>query len=440
MPNSRSLTAFSTQVASVIMIASLGFVAPKTAGQTSNQPAGTHNVKSLGAVCDGVHDDTQAIQGALNAARAPSGTPVKVIVPNNCVSGPLKLGSNQWLEFLPGATLHALRGSFSNQEASFLTISGQHDVTIVGNNATLLMNRDEYTDGEWRAGVYIYSSRGVHIENLAVRGAGGDGFTIKGIPPSENVELIGVSADRCVRNGISIISGRNVTVRKAILKNTSPNGRGAGEHGPWAGIDIEPNGVPGEVLDHIDLEDVSTSGNGGAGVQFTIHDMSSSVSIHLANLLSESDGQHNHGIGLYHGGILFASGGLNPRKPVEGQIVIEGTRIISPNGSGVLWRDWSANEPSITLRNTYIKNPGAQTKNMNRCGLYFNATDTSFGSKYSPGPQLNVSVDGLTVEDGNKRLVRAVWFEGDANHPVRATVKNVHEPGTAAPRMMVKNQ
>ena len=77
---------------------------------------------------------------------------------------------------------------------------------------------------------------------------------------------------------------------------------------------------------------------------------------------------------------------------------------------------------------------------MNRCGLYFNATDMSFGSKYTAGDQLNVSIDGLTVEDGNKRLIRAVWFEGDPNHPVRVTVKNVREEGGAAPRVKVKTQ
>ncbi|MGH3056293.1 MAG: hypothetical protein ACRDL7_15070, partial [Gaiellaceae bacterium] len=99
------------------------------------------------------------------------------------------------------------------------------------------------------------------------------GFTIKGVQTPDNIRLIDVAADSCARNGISIISGRNVLIQRAVLTRTGPNGKGAGRHGPWAGIDIEPNGVAGEVLENIRLEDVHTSSNGGAGLQFTIHSM-----------------------------------------------------------------------------------------------------------------------------------------------------------------------
>ncbi|MGH3056294.1 MAG: hypothetical protein ACRDL7_15075 [Gaiellaceae bacterium] len=124
--------------------------------------------------------------------------------------------------------------------------------------------------------------------------------------------------------------------------------------------------------------------------------------------------------------------------PVKGQILIEGSTITSPNGSGVLWSNWSANEPLIVLRNTKIHNPGAQTTNINRCGLYYNVRDNSFGAKYAPGAHLNVQVDGLVVSDDDKRVVRAVWFEGDAGHPLKATVNNVQEEGGREARIQFK--
>ena len=405
-------------------------------GQEPSRPTETRDPKSFGAVCDGTHDDTRALQDTIIKASTDPHAPVRVVIPNNCVSGPLKIGSNQWIEFAEGATLRALPGSFTTLTSSFLTMAGQHNVTIKGNHATLLMNRDEYRDGEWRAGVLIYQSTNVQIDNLKVVGAAGDGFTIKGVVTPDNIKLIDVAADHCARNGISIISGRNVLIQRALLTYTGPNGRGTAAHGPWAGLDVEPNGVAGEVLENIRLEDLHTISNDGAGLQFTIHSMPE-VTITVSGLHSENDGRRTQAGGLYYGGILFGTGGGNPVAPVKGQILIEGTTISTPNGSGVLWSNWSANEPLIILRNTRIHNPGAQTTNINRCGLYYNVHDSSFGSKYAPGAHLNVQVDGLVVSDDNNRLIRAVWFEGDAGHPLKVTVNNVQEEGREA-RVQVK--
>jgi predicted secreted protein len=423
----------------VVLLAALSIL--PAAGQSSLQASGSRNVKSFGAVCDGSHDDTKAIQDALAANRSKTGTEtgpvVKVIIPDNCVSGPLAIGSRQWVEFEEGATLHALRGAFPGETVPFFAVSGQHEVTIKGNHATLEMNRDEYTSGEWRAGVYIYQSKNVHIDGLKVSGAGGDGFTIKGAVPPENIELVDVAADRCTRNGISIISGRNITIMRATLTNTSQNGRGSGTKGPWAGLDVEPNGT-GEVLENIVMDGLQTSFNAGPGLQFVIYGVPGPVTIRVSNLHSDHDGARDMGGGFYYGGIMFGTLGAQPATPLQGQILIEGSTIEHPNGSGVLWRNWSANEPKTVIRNMRIHNPGAQTGNMNRCGLYYNVRDSSFGNRYTPGTHLNVEVDGLVVRDDNNRLVRAVWFEGDAAHPLQATVNNVQEEGNPTPRVQVK--
>jgi hypothetical protein len=419
----------------VIIFFGLILASLPSAAQGNPRPSASKNVKAFGAVCNGSHDDSRAIQDALSSGG--QGGQVAIVIPDNCVSGPLSVSSNQWIEFDQGATLHLLPGSLTNKTTPFLAISGKHDVTIKGNHSSLAMNRDEYTSGEWRAGVFIYESKNVYIEGLNVSGADGDGFTITGIPVPENITLADVKADMCIRNGISIISGRNIAIHGAVLTKTNPNGRGAGNNGPWAGLDIEPNGVPGDELKDIDISDVQTSNNGGAGLQFTLHDLPT-VSINVKNFHSTADGQNGHGNGLYYGGILFDSGGRNPKAPIQGQIVIEGATVASSNGSGILWRDWSSNQPLTILRNTTVQNPGAQTGNMNRCGLYYNAKDSSFGTKYSPGEHLNIEVDGLVVKNDNGRLIRSVWFEGDAQHPLKAKVNNVQEVGSSTPRVQLK--
>jgi hypothetical protein len=426
-------TARQLSVLSILIVFSLGNL-------VAAEPTESRNVKSFGAVCNGTHDDTSQLRAALlaTAAKTDASAPIKLVIPNDCVSGPLDLGSNQWIEFEQGAVLHALKGGFPGKGDVFLGIRAKHNVTIKGNHATLVMNRDEYHDGEWRAGVLIYQSKDVQIEDLRIVGAGGDGFTVSGPPTPENISLIDVATENCSRNGISLISGKNVIIRNAILQGTFPNGRGAGTNGPWAGIDVEPNGKAGEALEDISIENVTTEANGGAGLQFTLHELPH-VSIHVSNLHSQHDGRHNHGVGLYYGGILFQSG-VMPRSPTQGQILIEGTTIDSPEGSGILWRGWSANQAKTILRNTTIRNPGAQTGNINRCGLYFNANDHSFGMKYEPGSHLNVDVDGLVVRDEHKRLVRAVWLEGDPSHPVQARLNNVQEEGNPRARVQLKER
>jgi polygalacturonase len=432
----------SLAVPMIILAMLSGLAAPGALAQAPSRGPGNLNVKSFGAVCDGAHDDTRGIQSALDTARKnPDANPApRVMIPDNCVSGPLTIGSNQWIEFDEGATLRALPGAFPKPTNSFLTMAGQHDVTIKGHHATVAMNRNEYTDGEWRHGVLIYQSKNVQIDDLKVTGAGGDGFAIAANDPvtPENISLINVAADSCTRNGIAVISGRNITIKGATLTNTSPNGRGSGTRGPWAGLDIEPNGVHGDTLQNIAIQDLHTSGNHGAGLQFTIHGMEDEVTINVSGLRSVNDGRRNVGGGLYYGGILFATGGGNPPTPLRGQILIEDTTIESPNGSGVLWRDWSANEPKTVIRNITIHNPGAQTSNMNRCGLYYNVRDTSFGAKYASGSHLNVEVDGVVVKDDRNRVIRAVWFEGDPGHPLQATVNNVRDEASPTPRMQIK--
>jgi len=437
---SQLLNSGRTSVALTFLVLGSGSISSAIAQDA--QPSKSVNVKSFGAVCDGVNDDTHSIVAALVAARKDATTQptTSVIIPDNCVSGPLALGSEQWVEFSEGATLHALRGGFPNKVTPFIAISGSHNVTIKGHHATIAMNREEYREGEWRAGVFVYKAKNVWIDGLKVTGAGGDGFTIVGAPETpENVSLVDVAADECTRNGISIISGRNITVTHATLTNTYPNGRGSGDHGPWSGVDIEPNGVPGEVLENVKLQDIHTSGNGGAGISFTLHDMSSET-VTVSDFHSEHDGRHNHGVGLYYGGILFDAGARNPRSPVQGQILIEEATIAGSGGSGVLWRDWSANQPRTVLRNITIENPGAQTGNMNRCGLYYNVKDDSFATKYSVGAHLNVEIDGLVVKDENRRLIRAVWLEGDSAHPLQIKVANVRDEGFTTARVQVKER
>jgi polygalacturonase len=93
------------------------------------------NILAFGAKCDGMTDDTSALQSALNAC---SKNRTRVVVPNAssaCLCQPLKLPSHTFLFLQPGAILKA--GVKWNTSTSFLTAGAVNNITISGYKATI---------------------------------------------------------------------------------------------------------------------------------------------------------------------------------------------------------------------------------------------------------------------------------------------------------------
>ena len=114
------------------------------------------------------------------------------------------------------------------------------------------------------------SVRGVHIAET-----GGDGVYLALV---RSVELRDVTTDGAYRNGLSIISARQLLVIGCRFLNTSGTP-------PEAGIDIEPNHVkPGrqpERLDRIVLRDFEARHNRGAGLSFSTSKLTAADALNI---------------------------------------------------------------------------------------------------------------------------------------------------------------
>ena len=218
------------------------------------------NVKSFGARGDGEHNDTAAIQAAIDAAGTKTTT---VFIP----PGEYKIDAVQSLTLKSGITVQMTPDTIlrviPNSAARYavLTVNGVENVRILG--GVLIGDRRQHfgITGEWGMGIRITGAKNIVVQGTTCNEFWGDGFYIGETAtgkPSENIRLVDIKADRNRRQGLSLISGKSIEIVDASFTNT--NGTA-----PAAGMDIEPNN-PRNVLENIIIRDLTTAGNQGAGI------------------------------------------------------------------------------------------------------------------------------------------------------------------------------
>jgi len=215
------------------------------------------NVRKKGAKGDGKSDDTAAIQKAIDAVAGTSGTvylPDGVYLVTGVGSERLHLRSKMTLKLADRAILKVIPNDA--EKYSMLKISEASDVTVVG--GTLQGDRAEHKTkrGQWGMGVFIgRDAKRVTIAAVTAKDMWGDGFYVT---HSTDVALCSVIATHNRRQGLSIISAKNLLVTNSIFQDT----RGTR---PSAGIDIEPDG-PDEEVTHVRIERSKFINNAGGGI------------------------------------------------------------------------------------------------------------------------------------------------------------------------------
>jgi hypothetical protein len=114
--------------------------------------------------------------------------------------------------------------------------------------------------GEWGAGVRIANSHNITLEHVLVRDCWGDGIYIDDVPGSRNDTIL-IKDSKSLNNrrqGMSIISGKNITIDNTILRGT--NGTS-----PQAGIDFEPDDSSDEIS-NVTISRCTIDNNHGVGV------------------------------------------------------------------------------------------------------------------------------------------------------------------------------
>lgn len=287
-----------------------GFSRPADAVAAKNQ-------KELVAGGNVAKDDTARIQGMINSMPAAGGD---VIIPAGTylidAVKSIWLRSNINLKMAPDAILKVI----PNQAGTYavLQIADVQNVSVSG--GIILGDRKEHLgrDGEWGMGIRITGSQNIIVEKTIVNDCWGDGFYLgagaKG-NPVENIRLVDVQADNNRRQGISLISGRDVKIIRPRLTNT--NGTP-----PAAGLDIEPNRAS-DAVENIEIIDAVTAGN-AEGIVVSLQKMNADsrpISIHIRNHQDDGSGR----------GLLVSSNGAI----VAGKLTIEDAAWLNAQKNGL---------------------------------------------------------------------------------------------------------
>ncbi|MBA7583459.1 hypothetical protein ES708_25403 [subsurface metagenome] len=214
---------------------------------------------------------TLAIQSAIN-----SGAPTVVIpyVGKPYYVDPITLTSNQTLILDEGVVIAARKGSFRGGGDCLFSAENQKEIAIIGYGAVIEMRKDDYQKkpyekAEWRHAISIRGCRGVSIEGVTIRSSGGDGIYVgrgKGNNTyCENIQVKNVLLDDHHRQGISVISVRNLLVENVQIYNTSGTS-------PRSGIDFEPNRRD-EILENCIVRECRIAGNRGPGILFSLQNL-----------------------------------------------------------------------------------------------------------------------------------------------------------------------
>lgn len=247
------------------------------------------NVKNFGAKGDGITDDTAAIQSAINDTYAKGGGTIYIPEGTYLINPVLsvKLKSNVNLYIADDATLKAQ--ATTNDTYAVVKIGNVSNVKVIGGN--IVGERDIHlgTGGEWGHGISITGSKDIYVADVNVSDCWGDGIYIGSNSVknySTNIYIERFNIDRARRNGISVISGINVTIKDGIISNT--NGTA-----PQCGICLEPNTTT-EFLQNILIEDVTAINSVRSGVLFGLKGYVSTpndVTVTLKNFVNINSGK-----------------------------------------------------------------------------------------------------------------------------------------------------
>lgn len=209
-------------------------------------------------------DSTEILQAALDSG---AGSLTIPFVGKPWITRPLKLRSNQTVYFEPGVVVEAKRGAFLGKNDSLFHLDQGEDVTLVGSRATLRMHKEDYRsvgyeNAEWRMTLRFTSCRHIRVQGLTLESSGGDGIYIgrstKGLPYCEDVIIRDV---RCLdhhRQGISVITAKNLRIENCVFANTDGTA-------PRAGIDFEPNHADEFIQDCV-VHSCIMENNAGPGI------------------------------------------------------------------------------------------------------------------------------------------------------------------------------
>ncbi|QGA27956.1 hypothetical protein GFH32_17190 [Sphingobacteruim zhuxiongii] len=293
-----------------------------------------------GFVNDGSKDYTEYIQKALDEN-------LNVIFPDF----PLLI-NDKGLSFKSGSVVKFQRGSKlvlkPSRKSTYYMVKIHDKRNVILINPVLEGDRKRHLGkgGEWGMGIDIRGSEGIKILNPIVRNCWGDGIYIGQMSgkPSKGVEIVNAFLDYNRRNGLSITSGSQISIKSPVISNT--NGTL-----PMCGIDIEPNNNQ-DLIDDILIENAYTFNNTNSGLIIglgkLIGPLNKQVNINIRNHIDEGSD-----IGFYFGGILPID--RKKGKSLQGTINVENPSWNNNVSRPILTRRGFGRAPHLRISNPKTK-------------------------------------------------------------------------------------
>ena len=350
------------------------------------------SLSTFGTAGQGLND-TAVIQKALYST-AVNGQTLEIPASREPYKvGPLFIPNNSNILLDADVTVRATPGYTQNQR--LLSISEVNNVTIIGTpgRSIFQMLKAEYTSGEYRHCLAITGANNVNISGIECNDSGGDGLYISGGSQgySSNINVVNSTFNNNRRQGLSLISGRHVTISNCRFTHTAGTA-------PSDGIDMEPN-LPADSLQDIIIENSSAIGNDGNGVVFALSNLNSTsqpVSVRVSNFMSA----RNKGSGYF-----AANGQVNGAPEVTGTVLVSDSTSDTDGNYGAVASYWDVGGISLTFQNLKVLNVNQSKTNIDNAAI---AIKRGGGDRNYMG---NVHFFGTSVidTDGNVDVYFTVW-------------------------------
>lgn len=235
---------------------------------------GGYNVKSYGAVGNGVIDDTVAINNLITTVSNAGGGIIYVpsgnyLINTSGYSGIL-MKSNVDLILHDNATL--VEKDSSQYNTAVVRFRGIENASITGGKIYGKRRFHVGDSNEWDHGIAIQGSNLIDVKGVYIYDCWGDGICLadnpSGLSYSSNVTIDGVTCDNNCRQGLSVTSGlRSTIIKNSIFSNSHHD---TSLSGPNDGIDIEPNDPLKAPYLELTIDNCQFINNGRVGLPATL--------------------------------------------------------------------------------------------------------------------------------------------------------------------------
>jgi polygalacturonase len=250
------------------------------------------NVMSMGAVGNGIADDTKAFQKTIDYVASKGGGTVLVPKGKYLIDADTTVRVQSQVTLLMDTAAELIAKPTASQRSYILMVLNATDVNIIGGKIMGDRNVHLDTTGEWGMGIAVYAGTNVTINGTKIYNCWGDGIVVgsKGGAPynassaSRNIIIKNVVSDNNRRQALTIGKVNGVMVDSCILTNT--NGTK-----PMCGIDIEPDK---DTAQNITITNCELAYNKGNGVE--MYENSRSV---IQNVVIKNNFIHHNTYGGY---------------------------------------------------------------------------------------------------------------------------------------------